>query len=153
MPIYTYCCDRHGAIELLMPMSEWNRPWIDCPSCGQRAGRMAERVSMQPDSAWHFGQIIDGQEINSKSKIVRAEKAKGIGYLSGRRDIDGMKKVAADARKEKDEKRRQNLRKIFDKTFSGTGVLDSFGHLRPEAIKQDDPSQPALSVRAKIHDN
>ena len=151
MPLYTFHCELDGVFELLLPMAEFERKTAECPTCGTVGPRVAELCAMQPDNAWHFGRFVEGHGyLSSKSKIARAEKANGIATLSGRYDVEGMKKVAADARKANDEKRRRNLRRAFDDTFAGTGVLDSFGQLRPEAIKQDDPSVATQSVTAKV---
>jgi len=148
MPLFDFDCPFHGRFELLL--KEAPKGKRSCPTCKARSPLMAPLTVMHPDKLW-AGHMTEHGYVTSKSQLVRAEKVKGVTHLSNRHEVEGMKKVAADARKEKEEKSRRNLRKAFDDTFAGSGVLDSFGHLRPESIKEDDASEQSLSISAKVN--
>jgi len=112
------------------------------------AERIASRVSMHADSLW-AGHMTEHGYVTSSSKLAQIKRDKGIVELSSQREVDGMKKVASDARKEKDEKFKRNLKSAFEKGFAGTGVLDSFGQLRPEALREESNDEPS-KISAKI---
>jgi putative FmdB family regulatory protein len=136
MPIYEYLCPTCGLIEQLLPMSASDQATYIC-RCGAMADRVVSLAAMRPDSAWHFGEFVPGHgHLNSASKIARAKKARGIVELSGRNDIESMKKMAASARQGWDEQLSRQTRRHFEETIANSGVVDSFGELTSDAIRQ-----------------
>ncbi len=135
MPLYSFNCPIHGAFDLLLPMSEWNRETAQC-QCGAVAERQAELCAMRPDSLWHFGKVVaDIGEVNSSSKLARINRDRNIVTINGRADAEAMKKTAADARKGWDAQLERDTRKHFEEMFSGSGVVDSDGNLSPDAMR------------------
>lgn len=136
MPIYEYDCPVHGRIELLERISDADKPFIYCMTCGIKAARVYSVCTMKPDSNWHFGQYIPKHGyINSASKIARIKRESNIVTLDNQNDVDAMKKTATEARKDWDAQVERQNRKVFEETIANSGVVNSFGELTEDARK------------------
>lgn len=149
MPIYSFNCPQHGAFDLLLPMSEWNRETAPCPhsepgtgflgipgACGEFSERQAELCAIRPDGHWHFGEFVPQVgEVNSRSKIARIKRERGLETLSGRRDAEAMKKTAAEARAQWDVQVEKQTHDYFSEALAGQGLIDSFGEPTPDAMR------------------
>ena len=64
------------------------------------------------------------------------------------RDIEAMKKMARKAREGWKEEISREIRHVVEEGFAGTGVINSFGEIRPEALPKDDPApMSTLDIR------
>jgi hypothetical protein len=138
MPIYSYQCPEHGVFDVLAPLSQWDQDGNTCEICLAMSPRVAEICAIQPDSLWHFGQQVEGKEINSRSVLERHNKENNLVTLVGQNDRDAIRKVADEGRKDKARKASEERRKAFEKTAAGSGLVNSFGELWPEATRKID---------------
>lgn len=140
MPIYEYACFEHGRFELLMPLSEADRPSVYCLTCRRTCPRVPSLSSMRPDTLW-AGHVTDHGYITSSSKLRRIYRDKHLVELGDRADREAMKKTADEAAKAKDEKFAKETRTFLNERLSDAGLLNSFGEVRPEAMEKlsDEP--------------
>jgi hypothetical protein len=115
---------------------------------------------MRPDTLW-AGHVVPGYGyMTSSSKLAKAEKQKGHITLNGRNDVEAMRKMAEQGRKDREAKLDKDIKDAFDEGFAGSGVIDSFGEPTPDAFKKlsDEPITcmnddrvpgPKLTVRPK----
>jgi putative FmdB family regulatory protein len=136
MPIYSFHCPTHGAFDLLLPMSEWNRETAGCLTCGAPSERQAELCAIQPDDKWHFGEFAPGiGEVNSRSKLAKIKRQRNIVTLDGRNDAEAMKKTAAEARAQWDVQLEKQTHDYFSEALAGQGLIDSFGEATLDATR------------------
>ena len=148
MPLYTFHCEEDGVFELLLPMAESNREGAECPDCGTIGHRVAEICSMRPDSMW-AGHVVEGYGyVTSASKLAKIKKAKNHVELNGRNDVESMKKMAEQGRKDRETKLDKDIKDAFEEGFAGSGAVDSFGAPAPgifdkisdeQILRGDDP--------------
>jgi hypothetical protein len=130
---FDYACQEHGRFEILL---EKHQEKVDCPKCGKPSEWIPWIGAMKPDPNWHFGEYVRGHGyLQSSSQIARAKKSQGIETLCGRSDIEGMKKEAESGKKSREAKEDRERLEHFEKVFSATGVVDSFGEITPEALR------------------
>lgn len=135
MPIFEFECPTHGCFEELLSRFPSNESHVcPCHGCLIGAPLVPSRVAMQPDSLW-AGHVVEGYGyVTSASKLAKIKKDKGHITLSGRDDMEAMKKMAAEGRKARDEKLDRDIKEVFDEHFTGSGVIDSFGAPVPGAF-------------------
>ena len=71
--------------------------------------------------------------VTSQAHLDRIRLEKGVLTLDNQNDVDAMRKTAREARESQDKKLDQEGQAVFEKAISGTGLVNSFGELRPEA--------------------
>lgn len=132
MPLYEYSCPACGPFEVLQSLAHADDVNHDCVNCGQESGRMASLTTMRPDSLWSGVQTKHGY-VTSQAALDRIRLEKGVMTLDGYRDVDAMRKMAREARESQDAKLDRAGQEVFEKSITGTGLVNSFGELRPEA--------------------
>lgn len=150
MPIYEYECEEHGRFEVLehrAPGAEFK----SCPACDVPAPLVPSLTVMRPDTLWAGHQIEGRGYFTSKSRLDKSMKEKHHVPVGDRTDTEGMKKMANEAAKARDEKFAQESREFLRSKMAERGLLDSFGNLRPEASKplSDTPLISTKDDRAK----
>jgi putative FmdB family regulatory protein len=135
LPIYSYDCPTHGVFDLIRPIQKADDPSALCEICDATSPRVTELVAVQPDSLWHFGERVQGREINSRSQLERHNRQHNLLTLVGQSDRDAIRKMAEDGKREKAQKAAAERREVFEQTAAGSGLLNSFGELTPEAAK------------------
>src|SRR5262245_29266719 len=135
MPLYHFKCGC-GVIELLVPMVASDAAGYDCSTCGQFAERQVELCSMRPDPYWSGVMTKHDGYVTSASKLAQSRKDRHLVEVGDRADREAMKKRADEAAKDREDKFAADTRAFFDEHFSGQGLLDSFGNLRPEANRK-----------------
>lgn len=138
MPIYEFECVNYHRFEQLMPVAMSDALIVDnCPACGKPARRVPSLCAMRPDCNWHFGEEVAGHGyLNSSAQIAAAKKASNTVRLGTRADIEAMKKQAAFARRHIAEENRERGRRRWEKAVAGSGMVNSFGEVRPEAFEK-----------------
>ena len=141
MPIYEWECVKHGRFESISPVVTD----VESVQCGRKLGksnrlckRMATRVpslvTMKPDTMWSGVDTQHGH-ITSQSQLDRIRKQKNFVTLGSRAEVEQMKDEAVNARKDWDRQLDEQTQQVFKEQFTGTGIVDSFGELRPEATR------------------
>src|SRR5262245_7430757 len=136
MPLYEFSCLEHERFEVLLPISDCEVAHHSCPQCGSASERVASLVSMKPDDLW-AGHFVEGYGyVTSSSKLDRIRKDKRHIVLNGRDDVEAMKKMAEQGRKDREAKLDRDIKEVFEEGFAGSGVIDSFGAPTPDAFKK-----------------
>jgi putative FmdB family regulatory protein len=136
MPIYSYECPEHGVFDLLRTIQHADDTHAKCEVCDARSQRCIELCAVQPDSLWHFGQRVDGREINSRAALERHDKENHLVTIVGQNDRDAIKKMTEEGKRDKAAKASTERRKAFEQVAAGSGLVNSFGELRPEAARR-----------------
>src|SRR5262245_8182308 len=133
MPLFEYHCYTHGIFETLLPSHE---DWFVCPVCGIICEWVPSRVTMRPDTSWmgvvdpHLGYVT------SDSQIKAMMKEKGQEWLGDRADVEGMAKIADQARKDKDAEMGKKWGQWAEKAFGPSGL--ALGGAEGEKIIRDE---------------
>lgn len=136
MPIFEFQCpvDSYRFERLLTHLPEGEVS--DCPDCGARSPFVWSRVTMKPDPYWSGVMTENYGYVTSGSQVAKIQKQERLVEIGDRNDLEAMSKRADDAARAKKEKFSQQTRKFLEESFSGAGVLDSFGQVRPEAMEK-----------------
>lgn len=135
MPLYEYECFEHGRFELLLPLAEAERPSVFCLKCRRTCPRVFSLVAMRPDPFWSGVMTRNYGYVTSGSRIAQIMKEKHWSEVGDRSDREAAKKTAEEAAKAREDKFAKDTRKFLENRLSEAGVLDSFGGVRPEAMK------------------
>lgn len=119
MPIFEHSCQKHGRFESILPQFVESRP---CPLCGQPAEWEWSLSVAKPDPYWSGHVDSDYGYVTSRSELRALERAAGHVTVGDRTDHEGLAKVAADARKAKEERSRQRMRRWTEKAFGPSGL-------------------------------
>lgn len=122
MPIYEFICRWDGVVEILLPLSEWERKQAPCPHCGRASRRIpASECVMKPDSMWAGQKNQYGYFTSAKS--LKAEMARRNHVEArDRTDLEGMDKVAEQAQHAKEEKSKKRIRGVMERAFGPSGL-------------------------------
>lgn len=134
MPIYEHECEAHGRFEIIL-QTRSDEEYRACPVCDVPAPLVPSLTVMRPDTLWAGHQIEGRGYFTSKSKLDRTMKEKHHIPVGDRTDAEGMKKMADEAAKARDEKFAQESREFLRGKMAERGLLDSDGKLRPEASR------------------
>lgn len=134
MPIFEAVCEKHGRFEALRNSLPDERH-LPCPVCDVPAPLVPSLPVMKPDTLWAGHQIEGRGYFTSKSRLDKTMKEQRHVPVGDRADAEGMKKMANEAAKARDEKFAQESREFMRNEMAKRGLLDSEGHLRPEATK------------------
>lgn len=138
MPLYNFQCVLCNTVsELLLPVTKSTLDYALCPSCGLGpAERMVELCTMRPDPYWSGVMTKHDGYVTSSSKLAQSRKERHLVEVGDRDDREAMKKTADEAAKARDEKFSKDTREFLNTQLAGKGILDSFGGVRPEAMKE-----------------
>lgn len=151
MPLYEYQCFEHGRFELLLPLSEAERPSVFCAKCRRTSPRVVSLASMRPDALWAGHYLENYGYVTSSSQVAQIRKDRHLVEVGDRTDREAMKKRADDAAKAKREQFAKETRAFVEEEFSGKGMIDSFGEITPEANRalSDKPITDTKDERLK----
>ena len=149
MPLFDFDCKRCGRFELLL--KEAPKGKRACPECGARSSFVWPLTVMRPDSLW-AGHYIENQGyFTSESQLSKVMKKQKRTRIGDRTDMDGMKKMAEEAARKRDDNFKENSRQFLREAMAERGLLDADGKLRPEASKplSDTPLLSSKDERCK----
>lgn len=131
--LYEYECNKHGIFELILPMSESDSKQR-CSECKKLCKRIPSLFASMPDNLWHFGDVRDGKEINSKSELKRYRKTNGLIEAGTKKDREDLRKQALSNRRDNEKKMEEKIRKKASEAFIGSGVVSSDGKPTKESL-------------------
>jgi hypothetical protein len=151
MPLFEFHCEDHGKFEVLrnsLPDDEH----CPCPACDLPAPFVWPLTVMRPDTLWAGHAIENHGYFTSESKLEKVMKKRKHTRVGDRSDIDGMKKMAAEAAKARDAKFEAESKQFLREKMGERGLLDAFGNLKPEASKplSDTPLISTKDDRLKV---
>ena len=134
MPLFDFDCPFDGRFELLLREAPKGRR--ACPMCRTRSPLVAPLVVMRPDTAWSGVMDKNVGYIVSDSQRKRLLKERNLVEIGNRDDREAMKREADRAAKDRKSKEATERRQALEEAISGSGLVDSFGQLRPEATEK-----------------
>jgi hypothetical protein len=123
MPIYEFICRWDGVVEILLPLSDWNRENVPCPHCLRVAHRVeVSECVMRPDTLWAGHVHRNYGYITSQSQLNEEMKRRNHVPVGDRTDREAWDKIADDAQKAKKEKLQKDVRGWSERTFGPSGL-------------------------------
>jgi putative FmdB family regulatory protein len=118
--LYEYECQSHGRFEMARPVSECDETG-NCPVCKTQCERVPSLPAMRPDDMWH-GVTKEGYGTFTSRSAYNAElRRRNHVPLPTRQDREDFEKLAANARKDKEEKFKGRMRKLMEAEFGPSG--------------------------------
>jgi hypothetical protein len=151
MPLFEFHCEDHGTFEVLRN-SLPKDGHCACPVCDVPAPFVWPLVNMKPDSLW-AGHVIENHGyFTSESQLNKTMKKRKLTRVGDRSDMDGMKKMAEEAARARDNKFSQESKQFIRDEMGKRGLLDAEGNLKPEASKplSDTPLISTKDDRLKV---
>lgn len=122
MPLYEFICRWDGAVEVLLPLSDWEREHAPCPQCGRKSKRFVSgECVMRPDSMW-AGHKTQYGYFTSAGRLKQEMKRRNHVTVGDRTDREGMDKIAEKAAEAREENNKKRMRKVMEKAFGPSGL-------------------------------
>src|SRR5262245_26755544 len=121
MPLFEFECEKHGIFEALKPRLP-DEEYEACPACDVPAPLVPSLSVMRPDKYWdgyvhpNYGYVTSASQLNAEMK------RRNHVPVGDRADREGWEKIADNARKDKDDKLKKNMRQWSEKTFGPSGL-------------------------------
>jgi len=122
VPIYEFHCPVDGVrFEHLLARLPDDET-ATCPECGARSPLVWSLPTMRPDKYWDGYVHPNYGYVTSETQLKREMARRNHVPVGDRTDREGWEKIADNARKDKDDKLKKNMRQWSEKTFGPSGL-------------------------------